>query len=155
MAAYIQVVLQESLINLGKSGDVVRVRPGYARNFLVPRKIAAYATARNLARLEHDKREALARAAKLKGEFETVAAKLRGVVVQLRRPVGVEGRMYGSVTAKDIAAALAHAGHTVDRRKVELPTTSIKALGTYEVTLRFASDVTATFQVDVVKGDGK
>lgn len=149
MAAYLQVVLRESLKNLGKSGDLVRVRPGFARNYLVPRALAVYATEGNVARLEHEKREALARAAKQKGEHEALAKKLDGVTVIIARKVGTDDRMYGSVTAKDVAEGLAKLGHEIDRRKIELA--AIKTLGTHTATLRFAAEVTSTFKVEVVK----
>lgn len=152
MAAYVQVVLQETLKNLGNSGEVVRVRPGYARNFLYPRKLAVVATERNLSRLEHDKREASARAAKLKAAAEETAKKLNGFVVKLSRTVGAEGRMYGSVTHKDIGEALEAAGFSVDRRKIEFEN-AIKALGSYDVVAKLAHDVTATFKVEVVKAE--
>lgn len=152
MPAYLQVVLQESLPNLGRSGELVRVRPGYARNFLVPRRLAVYATEKNVSRLEHEKREALARAAKLKGEFDALAAKLSGVTVRIARAVGGEDRMYGSVTSKDVAEALASMGHQVDRRKIELPS-SIKSLGSYDASVRFSHDAKATFRVEVVRAE--
>lgn len=150
MAAYLQVVLRESMKNLGKSGDLVRVRPGFARNYLVPRQLAVYATEKNVARLEHEKREALARAAKLKGEFEALAKKLSGVVVKIGRRVGNDDRMYGSVTTKDVAEELAKLGHEVDRRKIDLGD-GIKALGTFDATIRFAPEVAASFKVEVAK----
>ncbi|RYE81730.1 MAG: 50S ribosomal protein L9 [Myxococcales bacterium] len=150
MAAYIQVVLREPVKNLGKSGELVRVRPGYARNFLLPRELAAQATEKNVARLEHEKREALARTAKLKSGAEQTAAKLNGFTVTLKRSVGSDDRLFGSVTAKDIAAALAEAGHTVDRRKIDLKD-AIKSLGSHEVSVRLAPEVSSTFKVDVVK----
>jgi large subunit ribosomal protein L9 len=153
MPAYLQVVLQESLPNLGRSGELVRVRPGYARNYLVPRGLAVYATEKNVARLEHEKREALARAAKLKGEFAALAARLNGVTVRLARNVGGEDRMYGSVTTKDVAEALAQMGHQVDRRKIELPD-GIKTLGTYDASVRFSHEVNASFRVEVVRAEG-
>jgi len=150
MAAYLQVVLRESLKNLGKSGDLVRVRPGYARNFLLPRLLAVYATETNVARIEHEKREALNRAAKQKGEHEAIAKKLSGLTLTIKRKVGADDRMYGSVTAKDVAAELAKLGHEVDRRKIELGD-SLKTLGMHDVTLRLAAEVTATFKVEVAK----
>lgn len=149
MAAYVQVVLQESLKNLGTHGELVRVRPGYARNFLVPRGHAVYATEKNVARIEHEKREAVARAAKQKAEATGLAGKLAGVTVTVSRQVGEGDRMYGSVTPKDVHAALEAAGHKVDRRKIELP--EIKGLGTYEASVRLAPEVSASFKVEVVK----
>lgn len=153
MAAYIQVVLREPLKNLGKSGEVVRVRPGYARNFLVPRQLAVPATEKNISRLEHEKREAVARAAKLRSEADAVAARLNGVTVTIRRTVGADQRMYGSVTHKDVAAALEAMGHTVDRRKIEFPQ-AIRTLGSFELSARLGPEVTATFKVDVVNAAG-
>lgn len=151
MAAYIQVVLREPVKNLGKSGELVRVRPGFARNFLVPRSLAAYATEKNVSRLEHEKREALARAVKAKAEAEQLSTKLSGVTVTIKRSVGADDRMYGSVTAKDIAAALAAAGHAVDRRKLVLKD-AIRSLGVHEVSAHLAAEVNSTFKVEVVKG---
>jgi large subunit ribosomal protein L9 len=150
MAAYIQVVLREPVKNLGKSGELVRVRPGFARNFLVPRSLAVTATEKNVSRLEHEKREALARTAKAKAEAEQVSSKLAGVSVTIKRTVGADNRMYGSVTAKDIAAALAEAGHVVDRRKLVLKE-PIRALGTHEVAAHLAAEIHATFKIEVVK----
>lgn len=150
MAAYIQVVLREPVKNLGKSGELVRVRPGFARNFLVPRSLAVNATEKNVSRLEHEKREALARAAKAKAEAEQVSSKLAGVSVTIKRTVGTDNRMYGSVTAKDIAAALAEAGHVVDRRKLILKD-PIRSLGTHEVAAHLAAEIHATFKIEVVK----
>jgi large subunit ribosomal protein L9 len=150
MAAYIQVVLREPVKNLGKSGELVRVRPGFARNFLVPRSLAVYATEKNVARLEHEKREALARATKARAEAEQVSSKLGGVTVTIKRAVGADDRMYGSVTAKDIAAALAEAGHVIDRRKLLLKE-PIRSLGTHEVSAHLAAEINATFKVEVVR----
>lgn len=153
MAAYIQVVLREPLKNLGNSGDLVRVRPGFARNYLVPRQIAVYATEKNISKLEHDKREAIARAAKLRAEADATAAKLSGATVTIRVSAGADNRLYGSVTAKDIAAALAEIGHTVDRRKIALEQ-PIRTLGTHELTVKLGPETSSTFKVEVVKAEG-
>jgi large subunit ribosomal protein L9 len=152
MAAYLQVVLRESMKNLGKSGDVVRVRPGYARNYLLPRGLAAFATETNIARLEHEKREAVARTAKLRAEADAVAKRVSGVVVKISRNVGADDRMYGSITAKDIAAELEKLGHKVDRRKIDLPE-PIRALGSFDVAVKLAPEVSATFKVEVAKAE--
>ncbi len=149
MAAYLQVVLRETTKHRGKSGELVRVRPGYARNFLVPRGVAVYATEKNVARIEHEKREALARAAKLHAEHEAAAKKLASIKLTLKVKVGEGDRLYGSITSKDVAAELAKAGVEVDRRKLELG--DIKAVGTYEVKARLSPDVTATLKLEVVK----
>lgn len=149
MAAHIQVVLQQDLPNLGKSGEVVKVRPGYARNFLIPRHLAMPATARNVAKLEHDKAIAAARAAKLKAEALVAAEKISGTSVSIARKVGEGERLFGSVTAKDIAEALAAKGIEIDRKKIELEE-PLKALGTFEVRARLVGDVEATIKVEVV-----
>lgn len=149
MAAHIQVVLQQDLEHLGKSGEVVRVRPGYARNYLIPRQLALPATARNVAKLEHDKAMAAARAAKLKAEALVLAEKISGLVVMIPRKVGEEQRLFGSVNAKDIAAALAEKGVEIDRRKIDLEE-PLKALGTYDVRTKLVGDVEAMIKVEVI-----
>ena len=152
MAAYVQVVLQETLRNVGASGALVKVRPGFARNFLVPRGLAAYATDKNVARIEHEKREAIARATKLRGEAEGLAKKISEVTLKIARPFGSEDRMYGSVTAKDIGEAFTAAGHTNDRRKIELDA-PIRTPGVHQVSVRLAPDVSTTFKVEVIKAE--
>ena len=152
MAAYVQVVLHDTLRNVGTSGALVKVRPGFARNYLVPRGLAAYATDKNVARIEHEKREALGRATKLRGEAEAQAKKISEVVLKISRPFGTEDRMYGSVTAKDIGLAFEQAGHTIDRRKIELAA-PIRSPGIHEVSVRLAPDVSTKFKVEVVKAD--
>src|SRR4029079_8639258 len=102
MATQIHVVLQQDVQNLGKSGDLVRVRPGYARNFLIPRGLAAPATAGNVARIEDLRRQAQARAAKELVKAQEMAKKLEAVSVKIARSVGEENKMYGSVTSKDV-----------------------------------------------------
>src|SRR6187549_167551 len=129
MATHIHVVLTEDLHNVGKSGELVKVRPGYARNFLIPRGLAVGATAENVARIEHEKKVAELRAAKLKKTAEELAQKLANVKVTIQKPVGEGDRLYGSVTSRDVEEALAAQGFTIDRRRIELET--IKALGTY------------------------
>jgi len=147
MANYIHVVLTDDLPNVGKSGELVRVRPGYARNFLIPRGLAVGATAENVARIEHEKKVAEQRAAKLKKTAEELAGKLASVKVTIHKPVGEGDRLYGSVTSRDVEEALAAQGYNVDRRRIELET--IKALGTYQVPVRLATSVTATIEVTV------
>lgn len=150
MALAIKVVLQQDVSNLGTSGDVVRVRPGYARNFLVPRGLAAPANARNLARVEELKLAAAARAQKLLDDAKESAKKLGSVSVKLERAVGEENKMYGSVTPKDIEDAYRGIGFEIDRRKIVLPE-PIKQLGLHEVVIKLHGDVTASLRVEVVK----
>lgn len=148
MAHHINVVLTEDLANLGKSGELVRVRPGYARNYLVPRGLAIGATAANVARIEHEKRVVEARNIKLKGEAEQLSQKLASVKVTIERPVGEGDRLYGSVTSRDIEAALKDKGFDIDRKKLHVD--AIRAVGTYEVTARLAPEVHTAFKVHVV-----
>jgi len=149
MAHHINVVLTEDLANLGKTGELVRVRPGYARNFLVPRGLAISATAENVARIEHEKKVAEARNAKNRSEAEQLASKLGSVKLTIERPVGEGDRLYGSVTSRDIEEALAAQGFAVDRRRIQVE--PIKALGTHSVTIRLATSVSATIELTVAK----
>jgi large subunit ribosomal protein L9 len=147
MATHIRVVLTEELPNVGKIGELVRVRPGYARNFLIPRGLAVGATEENVARIEHEKRVAELKSAKSKKAAEELSQKLAGVKITVHKPVGEGDRLYGSVTSRDIEEALAAQGFTVDRRRIEVET--IKALGTYQVAVRLATNVTANVEVKV------
>jgi large subunit ribosomal protein L9 len=149
MATTVQVILQQDLKHLGKSGDLVRVRPGYARNYLIPRSLAMPATVHNVKQLEHEQRLSAARAAKARAEATGVADKVSGVTITLERKVGEENRLFGSVTTKDIAAALKDKGIVLDRKRIELAS-PIRSAGTYEVTAKLLGDVVATFKVEVV-----
>ena len=149
MATHINVVLTEDLSNLGKTGELVRVRPGYARNYLVPRGLAIGATAANVSRIEHEKKVAEARSTKAKAEATELSQKLSSVKVTIERPVGEGNRLYGSVTSRDIEEALAAQGFVVDRRRITVE--PIKALGTHSVTIRLGTAISATVEVNVVK----
>src|SRR5215510_527222 len=150
MAVAIQVVLSREVHNLGESGDVVKVRPGYARNFLYPRSLALPATAGNLARVEEFRRLARARTDAARKEAQATADQLSSVSVKITRAVGEENKMYGSVTSKDIEAAYADKGIKVDRKLMELPE-PIRTLGLSEVKIRLYGDITASLRVEVVK----
>jgi large subunit ribosomal protein L9 len=150
MAVPIQVVLQREVDNLGDSGDVVRVRPGYARNFLYPRSLALPATAGNLARVEEFKRLAAQRTEAARKQARSIADQLGSVSVKITRAVGEENKMYGSVTSKDIEAAYAEKGITLDRKMMDLKE-PIRTLGLSEVPIRLHSDVSAVLRVEVVK----
>ena len=148
MAHHIHVVLTEDL-NLGKSGELVRVRSGYARNYLVPRGLAIGATKENVARIEHEKKVAESRNAKLKGEAEALAEQLKSVKITIMRPVGEGDRLFGSVTSRDVEEALAAAGHVVDRRRITME--PIKTLGAHQITIRLATSISTTVEVTVAK----
>jgi large subunit ribosomal protein L9 len=144
------VILRDDMDNLGKSGEVVTVKEGYARNFLLPRGHAVKATAGDVKRVEHEKRVIAARTAKLGKEAQAEADKLSQVTVSIARAVGEEDKLYGSVSSRDIADALAEKGVKVDSKKVQL-VEPIKALGLTEVPVKLGRGVTATVKVWVVK----
>jgi large subunit ribosomal protein L9 len=148
MGKALHVILQRDVSKLGKGGDVVKVAAGFARNYLLPQGFALPASEGNVARFEHLKKVAAEKAAKTRGEAQALATKLGSVEVNIARTVGAENKLYGSVSARDVEAALAAKGYVVDRKKLSLDT--IRSLGTYEVTAKLAPDVTATFKVNVI-----
>jgi large subunit ribosomal protein L9 len=150
MASHVQVILTQDIDNLGKAGQLVKVKPGYARNFLIPRSLAMTASRASIQRLEHERKAALARSAKLKQTAAEQADKLKDVTVEVAKPAGEGDRLYGSVTTRDVATALAKQGYEIDRRDLQLPE-AVKQLGEYEVTVKLAPEVTATFKLVVVR----
>ena len=145
-----QLILKEDLDNLGKSGEVVNVKPGYGRNYLLPRGLAVLATAGDIKRVEHEKRVIAARTAKLSKEAQAEADRLSQVTVSIARAVGEEDKLFGSVTSRDIAEALAEKGVTVDAKKIDLAE-PLKALGMTEVPIKLGRGVAAKIKVWVVK----
>jgi large subunit ribosomal protein L9 len=145
-----RVILRENLDNLGKAGEVVSVRSGYGRNYLLPSGLAVPATEKDEARLQHEQRVITARIAKMAKELKADADKLSKVSVSLARAVGEGDKLYGSVTNRDIAEALAEQSVTVDPRKIHLEE-PIRSLGMTEVPVKLGHDVTATIKVWVVK----
>jgi len=152
VAANVEVILREDVAKLGKAGDLVRVKPGFARNYLIPRGLAVIATRGNIARTEHDRAGALARAAKMRRSAEQVAEALAAVTVEIAKPVGEGDRLYGSVTSREVAEALQKQGFNIDRKQIELPGT-VKELGELEVVARLGSQITATFKLVVGRLD--
>jgi large subunit ribosomal protein L9 len=148
MGKSLHVILQRDVAKLGKGGEVVRVAAGFARNYLLPQGFALPASEGNVARFEHEKKVAAEKAAKLRSAAEGIAAKLASVELTITRTVGAENKLYGSVTGRDIEAALKTKGFDVDRKKLVFDT--IRALGTYQVTAKLAHDVGAAFKVHVV-----
>jgi large subunit ribosomal protein L9 len=144
------VILLERIERLGKMGDVVKVKPGFARNYLLPQKKALRATAENLAYFETQRARLETVNQARRGEAEESAKRLDGQTVILLRQAGESGQLYGSVTTRDITAALAEAGFSVERRQVNL-TTPIKSLGVYPVRLSLHPEVLATITVNVAK----
>lgn len=150
MPANIDVILQQDVANLGKIGEVVHVRPGYARNYLLPRQLASAATIKNIKQLEHQRKVVAARHAKAKAEAQESAAKLSGIMLSIARRVGENDKLYGAVTSKEIESALSERGISIDRRKLQL-SEPIKALGQYEVPVKLGYETTAIIKVSVVK----
>jgi large subunit ribosomal protein L9 len=143
-----KLILREDVYNLGKSGEVVSVKDGYARNYLLPRNLAMLANAENVRQLEHEKAVIELRQQKTKGTAEEQAKTLSTVSVKITRKVGDQDKLFGSVTALDIAEALNKAGQKVDRRLIHLPE-PIKSIGQFEVELRLHRDVVAKIKVEV------
>jgi large subunit ribosomal protein L9 len=149
MPANIQVILRQDVDKVGKSGELIRVRPGFARNYLLPRDLALPATSAAVHRIEHERSVALARTEKSKKEARDASAKLSAAAVQIAVKAGEDGRLFGSVTTKDIERALAAQGFQVDRRKIQLAD-PIKATGVYDVPIKLAVDVSASVKVEVI-----
>lgn len=150
MATTLQVVLQSDVDNVGKSGELVKVRPGYARNFLIPRSLAVPATEGAINRINHEKAVAIAKAEKNKKEMQGVASQIEALKLTIARPVGEDDKLFGSVTAKDIENEAKKAGVALDRKKLHLAE-PLKAIGTFEIPVKLMPGVTATLKVEVTK----
>ncbi|TLM66429.1 MAG: 50S ribosomal protein L9 [Deltaproteobacteria bacterium] len=146
------VILTENVKGLGNMGDVIKVKPGYARNFLVPNKLAVEASERNLKELEHHRRQLTRKAEKLSQEAAVIKGRIEALECVLSHRAGEEGKLFGSVTSMEIEAALAAKGIEIDRRKIQLEQ-PIKALGTYEVEIKLNAGVNATLKVVVAKAE--
>ncbi len=143
-----QIILQEDVEKLGARGDVVSVAEGYARNFLLPRKLALEASAGNLKRLEKIRTTLAKRTATEREGAEKQAELLKDVTLSFSRKAGESDQLFGSVTAGDIVEALAAQGFGIDKRRIELAE-PIKVVGQYEITAKLVHGVTATFKVNV------
>lgn len=144
-----QVILREDVSHLGEVGDVVNVKAGFARNFLLPRGLAVPASARQMKQLEHEQRVIESRVSKDRGVAEDSARKLSNVELVIEKASGDNDRLFGSVTSMEIEALLRERGFDVDRRKIQLDE-NIKHLGDYEVDIKLHRDVKATIRVLVV-----
>jgi large subunit ribosomal protein L9 len=145
-----QIILQEDVEKLGTRGQVVEVKEGYARNFLLPRKLALEASAGNMKRLEKMRAVFAKKEAVEKGDAQKLAELLAGVSLELIRKAGETDQLFGSVTSADISEALAAQGFTVDKRKIALAE-PIKILGEFEVPLKLHREVSATVKLTVKK----
>jgi large subunit ribosomal protein L9 len=145
-----QIILQEDIEKLGHRGDIVTVKPGYARNFLLPHKLAIEATTSNMKALERIRTSLAKKTATELEAAQKQAALVNGVAVRFTRKTGENDQLFGSVTTADIAEALAAQGFKIDKRQVQLRE-SIKALGEYPVTIKIFRDVTAEVKAHVEK----
>jgi large subunit ribosomal protein L9 len=148
MANHVHVILRRDVDKLGAAGELVRVKPGYARNFLLPRSLAVIATDSNVRHVEHERKLAVAHSAKLKSVAEGHAAQVSGLTVEVLAQSGEGDKLFGSVTTRDISEALQKRGIELDRKHLELAT-PIKSLGEYEVTAKLGAGVTTNFKVVV------
>ncbi len=144
-----EVILKEEVVNLGHRGDLVKVADGYARNFLLPRKLALQATLANKAVVEQMKNAAARRAATEKALAEALAVKLEPVVLDFTRKSGEAGHLFGSVTSADMATALAAKGFEIDRRKIQLDE-PLKSVGEFSVAIKLYREVSAQVTVRIV-----
>jgi large subunit ribosomal protein L9 len=145
-----KVILLDDVTKVGRRGEVREVSDGYARNFLIPKKLALSATQGNLKNLEHIKKQAEAKADRVKGDAEGLRAQIEALVYEERRQASDEGKLFGSVTAQDVVDFLASRGVKVDRKRLTLDE-PIKALGEFSVSMRLHPDVTAQLRVNVVR----
>lgn len=144
-----KVILTEEIRGLGTRGDVVSVKDGYARNYLLPKNLAREASAGNLKQIEHERRKWGLLAQQEKDTAQKAADKVKGVKITIEKRVGEHGHLFGSVTANEIADALLEKGIEVDKRRIELEQ-PIKTLGVHDVDVRLHRDVTAQIHVEVV-----
>ena len=147
-----QVILTQDVDHLGKAGELVSVRPGYGRNYLVPRGLAVSATVRNKNRLDHEKALIERKVARERASATELATRINGMTLQFERMVGEDEKLFGSVTNRDITDQLKRAGVEIDHRWVQLDA-PVKALGKYETIVRLAAGVTATLKFWVVGKD--
>jgi large subunit ribosomal protein L9 len=150
MASTVEVVLKDNLKHLGSIGDVVRVRRGYARNFLLPRGLAVVASRGNVRQIEHEKAIQAQRIAKLRSAQEEVVLELGKVTVMIAKEAGEDGKLFGSVTSNDVLEGLKAKGiDNVDKKKLVMPAEIIKEVGSYEVGVKLPYGLTATVKLEV------
>ena len=147
-----KVILLDDVHKVGRRGEVRDVSDGYARNFLIPKKLALSASAGNLKNLDHIKQQANAKADRVKSDADSLRERIEALTLEERRQASEEGKLFGSVTSQDIVAFLEQHRIDVDRRKVQLPE-PIKALGETTVPIRLHQDVTAQLKVSVVRSE--
>jgi large subunit ribosomal protein L9 len=145
-----EIILLEDIPSLGKVGDLVKVSDGYGRNYLIPNKLAIKATPKDRKKLEHEKRFAQEKTEKVKRNAEKLANNIEEFSCTITKPVGESGKLFGSVTSKEIEQQLNENGFQIDRKKIELEE-PIKNLGVYTIPIRLHPDVTANLKLWVVR----
>lgn len=145
-----KVILLDDVVKVGRRGEVRDVSDGYARNFLIPKKLALSATAGNLTNLEHIKKQQEAKASRVRADAEALRERIESLLYEERRQASEEGKLFGSVTAQDIVDFLAARAVKIERRRVQLEE-PIKALGETAVAIRLHPEVTASLRVSVVR----
>jgi large subunit ribosomal protein L9 len=144
----VQVILSEDVPNLGRTGEVVKVRAGFARNYLLPRHLAVEANQKNLREFEHNKRVSMLRRERQKSHALTLKEKVEALALVIKARAGEEGKLFGSVTNIDIERALREQGFDIERRKIQLPE-PLKRLGDFQVAIRLEAEVEASLKVEV------
>ncbi len=144
----VKLILREDVVKLGSAGELVSVKPGYARNFLVPNGKAIFATESNVKMLEHDRRVIADRLAKDLKDLRATSHKLKSMVIEVRRRAGEDGKLFGSVTSQNIAELIAEKGVTLDRRKIQMPD-SIKDVGEHAIAIKLHSEVESSVKLIV------
>ena len=147
--ASMQVILKEDVHNLGRAGELVKVKPGFGRNYLIPQGKAVVATASNVKQIEHEKKLIAAKQAQLSKDAQAMSDRLASIEVQIERQVGEEDKLFGSVTSRDIESALKDKGVTIDHKKVHMPE-PIKTIGYHTVEIKLGTGVTGKIKVVVV-----
>lgn len=150
--AQVSLILKEDVATLGEAGEIVKVKPGYARNFLLPQGKAILATAAQVAELEHHRRLIAEKVAKQRKELEAEKDRLEQIVLEVAAQAGEEGRLFGSVTSIQVAELLASRGVEVDRRKIDLPE-PLKEIGEHKVPIRLHRELVAHVTVVVVAAE--
>ena len=145
-----QIILMEKITNLGQLGDVVNVKSGFARNYLIPQGKAKRATEQSIAEFQSKRAELEKKQAAVLAAAQAVAVKLEGLLVQITQKAGSDGKLFGSVTNANIAEALAALGFTVERAMIRMPNGQLKQVGDYPLTIALNSDVTANITVSVL-----
>lgn len=148
MAQNVQVILARDVANLGRLGELVSVRPGYARNFLIPQSLAMPASSKRVAQFEHQKKLVEHKRRLLRAESEQKAKAMGQVVVTLTARVGEQGKLFGAITGRDISRALAAIGHTIHHKDIKLEE-PIRTVGSYTLEVRLEADVTTSIKVIV------